>query len=279
MKAKALLTKIKSGIKDYDGMDIEGDIINENLEYMQFKNCYFNVDFSGTVFQHVDFINCNLKSCHFNYTRIKNTEFNNCLMDGTDFSFAKINELTLNHVSYYDTIITGENFDLLRDDETIGFHIRCIEHGWFSLYLYAHKCCIEIDASSYLNNDAPRKVLKTLIDFYQSNMAYGERWVCFDDEPGVTIMKLVKKKDLIQIIISDGKVDAHQIPKEEISLDNYMGNVKANINTDLHKMSRAYIKAYEKILNNIGFKAYEAHWFETPNLELDMLKELIKHNL
>ncbi len=136
-----------------------------------------------------------------------------------------------------------------------------------------------MEASDYLGNDAPTKVLKTLIYFYQCNEEYCERWICFDDEPGAVMMKLVKMNDLINMLISDGKMDAYHIPKEEISLDKYMGDVRVNINTNLANISREYIKAYHKIINQMGVKAYEEHWFKAPNEELNILKELMKGNL
>ncbi len=53
--------------------------------------------------------------------------------------FSLINDLTLNHVSCYDLMMTNENFHLLQSDESIGFHIDGIEHGWFSLRVCAQK--------------------------------------------------------------------------------------------------------------------------------------------
>lgn len=278
MKQQEFIKFLKSGQKEFNNIDLEGDFINEDLSNLVFENCFIVADFTGANLAKTIFSNCNLKTCIFNYSNMeKSTFICNCL-DAASFKFAQYNYITFTGNSAYSSDFSKTILDEMTFEELPGFHIVNIHAGWFEIMLAGKEKMSIITASDYLGNDAPKELLEVLCEICESSDSNIERWLCWDEEPGAYIWKLVRCGERIEITVCIAKRDS-----DEIDLDDRKNLYKEEIyNVDFETEGnfnffiKEVISSFERIKKAKGELSYEEHWGHFPSNELVRLRKAIR---
>jgi hypothetical protein len=208
---------LKSEQTEFNNIDLEGDFINENLSNLIFENCFIVADFTGTNLKNTVFTNCNLKTCIFNYSNLEGSLFNSNSLDGTEFKFTQCNQITFTDNSSYGCNFSKTVLEQIIFEESPGFHIINVHAGWFEIMIVDKEKLSIITASDYLGNDAPKQLLEVLCEMCENdNNDLGiERWLCWDEEPGAYIWRLIRNNERIKITVYIAKRDSYEIDLED----------------------------------------------------------------
>lgn len=280
MKPKEFIRLLKLGQTKFKNLDIEGDFINENLNNLIFENCFFIADFTGSNLSNTVFTNCNLKTCIFDYSNMEHSSFNNNSLDGAEFKFAQYNHITFTDNWSYGCNFSNTILEQVIFEESPGFHIVNVHTGWFEVMLVSKEKKSIITASDYLGNDAPKQLLEVLCEMCEcdNNDLDIERWICWDEEPGAYIWRLLRNDEKIKITVYIAKRDSHEIiledrkslEKEEIY------NVDVEVEGNFYFFIKEVIKSFERIEKITGELSYEENWGDFPIYELGRLREAVR---
>jgi hypothetical protein len=278
MTASDLIDLIKSGKTEFFQIDVEGTLINVNLSCLYFEECFFVVDFSGSNLSNTVFFQCNLKTCDFSYCNLDYSEFRDNCLDSTEFKFTQYTNLSFEGNSAYGGKFSKEILEDIRFTNHPGFHISCVDAGWFRIILADKDQFLAFTASNYLGHDAPRELLTVIIDLCleESNSTSVTKWMSWNDEPGTYIWKFVRQSSLIKFTVYCSET----IPKDKQRLDKeQIRSINFDAAGDFFGFANELARSFDKILEyNSVSKYYEKAWGKFPHAELNQLNSLIRAN-
>jgi hypothetical protein len=279
MKYEEFIKNVKSGQQEFKGIDLEGSFINEDLSNLVFENCFIVADFTGSNLSRTCFTECNLKTCIFNYANLEQAEFSRNNLDAADFMFAQYSNLIFKDNTSYSSIFTKEILEDTIYAQLPGFHIVKVYAGWFEVMLMGNRTMSIISASDYLGNDAPKELIEALCEMSENDMdkEHIERWLCWDEEPGAFIWKIVRNIEKIQITVNIAKRDSGEIKvddrkaleKEEIYSEDIL------IEGQFYFFCKEVIKSFEKIRKMKSKENYEENWGVFPDTQLKRLNKAL----
>jgi len=279
MKSGQFMAMVKSGQKEFVELDIEGCFINEKLSNLLFEKCFFEADFTGADLSKAVFKECNLKMCTFSYCNLEGARFDFNSLESARFEFVQYNDLIFENNSAYGGNYTKEILEYEQYPNYPGFHIVRVKAGWFDVILIGKSKTIIVTASSYLGNNAPHQLLKSLNEICEEKFENKSvtKWLCWDEEPGAYIWKLIWKNDKIKITVYSAKRDSYKIDSENRkSLENEeIFNNEIEIEGEFFGFIKEVAGSFERIRNLKKGKHYEKEWGGFPENELYKLKSFI----
>lgn len=279
MKTEEFMALAKSGQKEFVELDIEGSFVNEDLSNLSFEKCFIVADFTGANLSKSVFERCNLKTCIFNYCNLESTSFESNCLDAADFKFVQYNSLIFKNNSAYGCDFTKEILEDIQYTNYPGFHIVQIKAGWFEVILIDRVKSVIVTASDYLGNDAPYELLKSLNEICEDKAMNTSitRWLCWDEEPGAYIWKLIRENNKIKIAVYAAKRDSYDIDLEDrkdLEKEEVI-ETEIEIEGEFLGFIKEVAGAFEKIRDLKGEKLYEEQWGKFPVHELKRLKSFI----
>lgn len=107
------LSLYNSGQRRFKGLNIEGDLSNQDLSGVSFEDCFITADFKYADLSNSQFIGGNIKTSDFRYSNLTNAEFMNLAVESTSFDWAKTEGLKFKGNFCYGQVVAESNFEKL----------------------------------------------------------------------------------------------------------------------------------------------------------------------
>ena len=151
------------------------------------------------------------------------------------------------------------------------FSILEIYAGWFTIQLVTENTSVSLTNSSYLNNDAPKILLKNIKQL--SSHYTDEVWFCWHDEPGAYIGHMRVKNKVLELLIAEAIDEAVDLPPEGVQLKEApLGTVLFDAAIPLEKFVKKIRREFTVYSSGVGMEKYEKEWMEFPLKEFNALK-------
>ncbi|MDE6733680.1 MAG: hypothetical protein K2J77_12510 [Oscillospiraceae bacterium] len=152
------------------------------------------------------------------------------------------------------------------------FEIHEIHYGWFQVCFTPHaENQGWLTNSDYLGCEAPTNFLVALADILEEKST--EEWLCWQDEPGASILRLVLEDGKIAVEIFTAEKDSLDLPYNgaELALEEKTLDYKNTFEIK-HLLDDILVEfsLYEK---GNGLRLYEKHWGQFPKAEYHRLRE------
>lgn len=165
----------------------------------------------------------------------------------------------------------------------INFEIQRIYAGWFDVQFKTDREEVVVTASDAWGNDSPKMFAQILSEI--SDKQNCDRYVIWDEEPGVYIIFINKKERCYNIkiafsefchdeLFADVRNVVGEISYEEMctKLDDLELLFECN-DFDYVYLLKTVIRAFEEYNNGV---VYQDNWMDFPNRELDALKQTVQ---
>ena len=83
-----IINLYKEGQRLFRGLDIEGDLSNQDLNGISFEDCFIAVDFKYSNLSYSKFKNGSIKTSDFRYSDLTKAEFMNLAVESTQYDWA-----------------------------------------------------------------------------------------------------------------------------------------------------------------------------------------------
>lgn len=144
--------------------------------------------------------------------------------------------------------------------------IELVKYGWFEMRFGGHI----IDCSSYLGNDTPRKLLESVYNLLIKKTE--SEWICWDDEPGASIMNLELSADKMVITVHSALLPAYNLLQSSRAMEENCGEQKWSEKMLLSQFLDELVTEFSLYKEGIGASIYEKNWMQFPEKELIALK-------
>lgn len=151
------------------------------------------------------------------------------------------------------------------------FEIHGIHDGWFEV------CFTPRDEkqgwlvnSDYLGCDAPMLFLDALADILEEKST--EEWLCWQDEPGAYILRIVPENGKINVKIFIGK-DSDGLPYRGRELAAEQKEFYYEDSFEIKQLLDDVLVSFSHYENGNGLALYNKHWGEFPEKEYQRLKK------
>lgn len=109
--AEKIIKDYSQGKRLFEGLEIEGDFKNQNLNGIIFDNCFIVGDFKYSKLENSVFSNGNIKTCDFRYSDLTNSRFNNLAVESTQFDWSKTAGIDFNNNYCYGQKVDQSDFE------------------------------------------------------------------------------------------------------------------------------------------------------------------------
>ena len=108
-----ILQRYKEGQRQFKDLDIEGDFSHQNLEEIEFENCFIAADFRHCNLANSKFLNGNIKTSDFRFSTLTNAVFTGLAVEGTEFEGAETEGVVFEGNYCYGQVVGMEDFEKL----------------------------------------------------------------------------------------------------------------------------------------------------------------------
>ncbi len=153
------------------------------------------------------------------------------------------------------------------------FSIFEIKAGWFEVMLNDQ---IIITNSYYMGNDAPRILIKNLVQMF--SLESGIIRLCWQDEPGALIWKFEVNNGKVNTKILDCNIEnTYKLQYEGRSLDVFDDSeIFFEAKDSLYNLALNVYHEFKNYSNGDMLKHYEKEWMPFPHEELNKLGDILK---
>jgi len=153
------------------------------------------------------------------------------------------------------------------------FKIISIHYGWFEVDFYRRWMLINSD---YLGCDAPCLLLEAISDLLENKIT--EAWLCWQDEPGASILNLEKQGDKLVVKIYGTDKESFDLDYSGITLNKHITDCLFTQEDDLINLSISIFEEFGLYENGNGRQRYEANWGNFPQQQYNRLKNIIEQS-
>ncbi|WP_273324102.1 hypothetical protein [Vallitalea guaymasensis] len=264
MNRDEFISALKNKKRKFVNETISGDFYLNEFEGIEFDYCIFEADLSGMSLIKTVFIDCTFNKSRLRLISYANNTFENCTLNNCN-------------VDYQSIVEDEKNASRINLTGNFVIELYNVNHGWFEFLMLKNNEECFITESNYVSCDAPKKLLNVLVSFIEKQDLKHERWICWSDEPGANIMKLSHNDENITIEVYDTSKESYKIAfinDEELCKESDKLLFSCNVN--IYECIKEFLNLYRRIINKLGFKGFEQHWFEYPEKEIQKLSTLIK---
>ena len=147
------------------------------------------------------------------------------------------------------------------------FKIDSIEYGWFGIFFGKYY----IECSDYLDYDSPKRLLEAVADLVEKKAR--EKWICFHNEPGASIMQIVLEENKLIFQLFDSVKTSWELKNSDDLPQNSCDKCLWSMNFDIPLIVDNLVTEFSLYENGNGLSMYEKHWMEYPKKEYTRLKE------
>ena len=156
------------------------------------------------------------------------------------------------------------------------FKILSISHGWFEVDFNREFILVN---SGFMGCDAPYLLLEALGDLAENKDT--EAWLCWQGEPGVTILNLEKQDDRLIVRVYDTDdsleyINYLQPDHTERRLSEYAAGRLYKTEDDFVGAVRNILDEFALYENGNGRIRYEKHWGEFPQEPYHRVRRLLR---
>lgn len=152
------------------------------------------------------------------------------------------------------------------------FEIHAIRFGWFQICFSPHaEKQGFLTNSDYLCCDAPALFLDALANILEKRSA--EEWLCWQDEPGASILRLSLEDGKVAVGIYTAERDAVDLPYSGAELASEEKTLYYENSFEIKRLLDDVLVEFSLYENGNGRALYNKHWGEFPGRELQRLKE------
>ena len=110
MSIEELKEAYKKGIREFNDLDLEGDLSQVNLSGSKFMNCFFLVNFSKANLSHTIFKMGNIKTCDFREANLTGSHLEELAIEGTLWDGAKVDGIFVKNLYCYGSTLQKAEF-------------------------------------------------------------------------------------------------------------------------------------------------------------------------
>ena len=146
------------------------------------------------------------------------------------------------------------------------FKINAIQYGWFEVRFGNY----DMECSDYLDYNTPQILLKAVLHLLEKKSS--EEWICWQNEPGASIMQLSIVEQKIKLQVYDCDKAAYELETTGDSLKRNCGSCEMSMDVEIYKIVDDLVAEFSLFENGNGLSMYEKHWMEFPKEEYQRLK-------
>ena len=151
------------------------------------------------------------------------------------------------------------------------FKILSIRYGWF---IVDFNRGWPLTNSDYLGCDAPYLLLEALGDLLESKIT--EAWLCWQDEPGASILNLEKQDDKLIVKIYATHKESFDLDYNGITLSKHITDCLFTTEAELRVSAKSVFEEFGLYENGNGRHRYDANWGDFPQQQYERLKKLLR---
>ena len=152
------------------------------------------------------------------------------------------------------------------------FKILSIQYGWFDIDFNRGWV---LTNSDYLGCDAPCLLLESLGDLVEDKTT--EAWLCWQDEPGASILHLDRQGDKLIIRIYDTDKESWDLDYSGIMLSKHTTECLFTVESKLKDVAKSIFDEFGLYESGNGRQRYDANWGGFPQLQYDRLKRFLSN--
>jgi len=153
------------------------------------------------------------------------------------------------------------------------FKVLSIYHGWFEVDFNRGWPLIN---SNYQGCDAPCLLLEALGDLLENKAS--EAWLCWQDEPGASILNLEKIDEMLFVRIYAADTDSYHLDYSGAKLSNHITECLYKTESYMTEATKNILDEFSLYENGNGRQRYEVNWGNFPQQQYNRLKKLLKVN-
>lgn len=118
MNIEELKEAYKNGMREFDNLDLDGDLSEVDLSGSKFSNCFFSVNFSRANLSHTTFKTGNVKTCDFREADLSDAHLEELAIESTIWTGAKVDRIFIKNLYCYSSEL--QKVDFLQLIEELG---------------------------------------------------------------------------------------------------------------------------------------------------------------
>lgn len=152
------------------------------------------------------------------------------------------------------------------------FEIHGIRYGWFEVCFTPHdEKKGRLINSDYLQCDAPKHFLDALANILEEKTR--EEWLCWQDEPGASILRIALEQGKIAVEIFNAEKDSFDLPQCGAELAHEEKTFEYGNLFEIKQLLDDVLVEFSLYENGNGLALYNKHWDEFPEKEFGRLKK------
>lgn len=152
------------------------------------------------------------------------------------------------------------------------FEIHGIRYGWFQVCFTPHaEKQGWLTNSDYLGCDAPTLFLEALANILEKKT--GEEWLCWQDEPGASILRLAPDDGKISVEIFTAEKESFDLLEYGAELASEEKTFEYGNSFEITKLLNDVLVEFSLYENGNGLRLYEKHWGQFPKAEYHRLRK------
>jgi len=151
------------------------------------------------------------------------------------------------------------------------FKILSVYYGWFVVDFNRGW---PLTNSDYLGCDAPHLLLEAVCDLLEDKTT--EAWLCWQDEPGASILNLEKQNDKLIVRVYDTTQDSFDLAYNGTTLSKHITNCLFTTEGALKASAKSIYDEFWLYENGNGRQRYDANWGDFPQQQYERLKKLLQ---